>query len=148
MERTHTPLVGSIALGLLLAAGAAFVLRMGQSDVDWCRGVLNALTKGKTSVSRQIDWEHLTALGVNVGATYRGLPNDQERAKYQQTFVQAFAAGFQHTGGDVNRFNHWRVLTHQGQQVVVAADYEGKQKVLLMAIPASGQKKLESLQWQ
>ena len=148
MEKPGTPVIGSIALAILAAVVLVVIARIVQSDVAFCREVFRGLVEGKPSVQRRIDWEHLSALNVNVGATYTRLPNDQERADYRRTFIEHFSKGFRQVGGTTAGFRHWRVLARKDQKVVVAADYEAKQKTLLMSVPASGTRKLETIQWQ
>lgn len=142
------PMIGYAMLGLVAIAGVAFVARASRSEVGFCREVLKGLAEGKPSVKGRIAWERLRALDVDVGATYQALPNEEERAKYRQAFVLSFSQGFRQQGGAVKAFQRWRVHERRGTQVVVAADYVSKQKTLLMGIPASGPKKLETIQWQ
>lgn len=142
------PVMGTIVLLLLAAAAAVFIMRISQSEVGFCREVLKGLAEGKPSVKGRIAWERLRALDVDVGATYQALPNEVERSKYRQAFVLSFSQGFRRQGGSVKAFQRWRVHERRGTQVVVAADYPAKQKTLLMGIPASGPRKLETIQWQ
>lgn len=142
------PVMGSIALALLAVAGGVFIMRLRESDVRFCRALLEDLADGKPSVNRQIDWARLVALDVDVGATYAQLPSDQERARYRRAFIEHFSKGFRQAGGASKGFRHWRVHAREAQRVVVAADYEARQKTLLMTIPASGPKKLEAIRWQ
>ncbi len=148
MEKTQTPVVGSVVLLLLAAAAGTVFLRAGKSDAEFCRTVLNGLAQGKPSVTKRIDWDRLQALQVDVGATYRKLPNDGERAKYRAAFIANFANGFHRSGASVDAFRRWRVQERTADRIVIAVDYEAKRKTLLMTIPSSGRKKLESLQWQ
>lgn len=142
------PMIGYTVLGLVAIAGLVFVARASQGEVGFCREVLKGLAEGKPSVKGRIAWERLLALDVDVGATYQALPNEEERAKYRQAFVVSFSLGFRQQGGSVKAFQRWRVHERRGTHVVVAADYPAKQKTLLMGIPASGPKKLETIQWQ
>jgi len=148
MEKTQTPVVGSIILATVLMAGAAMVMQRHHGHVTFCQGLLRGLIHGQQSVSSQIDWAHLKALGFDVGAHYTALPNDQERTKYRQAFVVGFANGFSQVGGRPTIFSRWRVLSHEDGRIVVAAHYEAKHKTLLMTLPASGKPQLEALQWQ
>lgn len=147
MERTATPLIGSAVLVLAIGAVAVFAMR-GGSDVEVCRRVFQGLAEGRPGVHRRIDWERLKALDVDVGATYAALPDNQERARYRQAFIERFAAGFQGTGGRPEAFVGWRAQgrTDDGR-VVVAADYEGKHKTLLLGVSGGWRKKVVSIQW-
>lgn len=148
MDTRQMPVTGSIVLLLLVAAGGMAAVHLSRSDVTFCREVLTALAQGRPSVKPRIAWERLQAVGVDVGATYAQLPSDQDRAQYRQTFVESFSRGFQQSGGAVNGFRHWRVKERSNARVVIAVDYVEKGMTLLMTVPASGPKKLETIQWQ
>ena len=148
MAKSPRPLVGSLILVGLMVFGAVIFAQRGKDSVTFCQRVLKELIAGRSAVSANIDWNHLQAVGVNVGAQYTALPNDQERAKYRQTFVSGFAHGFAQAKGNIKDFTHWQIEGQNAHQITVAANYDLKHKVLLMTIPASGKKMLESLQWQ
>ena len=147
-EKRPIPMTGSIVLLLLVAAGGMVAVHLSRSDVTFCREVLTALAQGRPSVKPRIAWERLQAVGVDVGATYTQLPSDQDRVQYRQTFVQSFSREFQQSGGAVNGFRRWRVKERLKGRVVVAADYVEKGMTLLMTVPASRPKRVESIQWQ
>lgn len=147
MQRTQSPIIGSIIVGLLVLAGALVVVRVSRSDVDLCREVLVGLTEGRPAVRHRIDWERFNALDVNVGATYSQLANDVERSRYRQAFLENFAKGFHHVGGDVRGFVNWRVQERRPDQIVIAADYTPKHTMLLMAVGRSWPKKIGEIRW-
>lgn len=148
METKRTPLIGYAVWLMVAAIVLLFVLRLSQGEVAFCRNVFRNLVNGSQSAQRHIDWEHLKAVGVDVGKTYTELPNDQARAQYRKAFVSNFAMGFRRTEGNLGAFRRWRVQGRDGDRIVVAADYETKQTTLLLSIPASGKKQLEAIQWQ
>lgn len=137
---------GVVVLAAL--AVVAVVMRLSQGEAGFCREVFRNLVNDRQAAQRQIDWEHLQAVGVDVGKTYTELPNDQARAQYRKAFVDNFAMGFRQAEGTLDSFRNWRVHARDGERVVVAVDYEAKHKTLLLSIPASGRRKLEAIQWQ
>ena len=147
MEAQGMPIAGSIALALIVAAGVVFVLRARASELRVCRDVLRGLIDGSPSIGRSIDWEHLRALGVDVGATYRQLPNERERAGYRQAFIEQFANGFRRASGVADGFRAWRVQRRADAAVVVAADYEAKHRTLLMSVSSARSQKVEKMEW-
>ena len=148
MEQSQKPLVGYAALILGAIAVVMVIARLSQGEAGFCREVFRNLVDDRQSAQGQIDWEHLTAVGVDVGKTYTGLPNDQARAQYRKAFVDNFAMGFRRAEGNLSAFRNWRIQARDGDRIVVAADYETKHKTLLFSIPASGQRKVEAIQWQ
>ncbi len=118
------------------------------SDVEFCRRTFQALGTGAPSVQSRIEWERLTALGIDVGAAYRGLPSDQERRQYRAAFVANFSNGFQQTGASASHFVRWRVEERTPERVTVAADYPAKGQTLLLGVSARGKKRLQVIQWK
>lgn len=148
MGKPNAPIIGSIALVLVIAGVLLLALRVRESDAAACRAILTGLAQGKSFVARRIDWNHLTAMGVNVGETYTKLPDDKQRADYRQAFVTQFARGFQQSGARPKDFVRWRLERREQDRVVIAVDYPAKKKTLLMSLPSSGTKKLEDIRWQ
>jgi hypothetical protein len=149
MERTQTPVVGTAVLLVAIGAIGVFAMRSGGGDVELCRRTFQGLAEGRPGVQRSIGWERLKALDVDVGAAYAKLPNDGERRQYRQAFIQQFSEGFRRTGGNPEAFVGWRAQgrTDDGR-VVVAADYEGKDKTLLLQLSGGWHKKVVGIQWQ
>lgn len=148
MADTKLNLMGSATLVLAAIGAAVFVMRARASDADLAQRILTGLANGQASIERRINWEHLQALGVNVGATYTRLPSDQERARYRDTFIRGFAEGFQRSGARPESFVNWRVQEREEGYSVVAADYAAKRRTLLLRLAKSGGRRLEGIQWQ
>ena len=147
MQKSQTSIVNYVALILGAIAVVMVIARLMQGEAGFCRDVFRNLVNGSQSAQRQIDWEHLTAIGVDVGKTYTGLPDDQARAQYRKAFVDNFAIVFRRLEGNLDSFRNWRIHERDGDRVVVAVDYEAKHKTLLFTVPASGQRKVETIQW-
>jgi len=149
MEERQVNITIMVVVGaLLLTAAAVFVLRVRNADAVFCRGLLADLVKGKAAAVERIDWEHLRALGTDVGREYSRLAKAEEKRLYQTAFVRQFGEGFRQGGGDVRLFTHWRVLHTEGDQVTVAADYQAKHRTLLFSVGNGWTKQLVGLQWQ
>ena len=140
--------MGQVALAVGAVTLIVCVLRLGgRGDIAFCREVFTGLANGKTSVRSAIDWEHLNAINVDVGATYQQLPQGEDRSRYQEVFIQNFSAAFQRAGGRPSAFRRWRVSAHQGGRTVVAADYPAKQKTLLFTVSTASGRHIEAIQW-
>ncbi|GEM_PF-6274077 len=149
-EPTRAPVLMDVKFvaGLAaLIASAAIVLNVTRGDVDRGRAVFSGLVYGRQNVQRDIEWEHLRGLDVDVGQAYRALPSDKERTGYRRAFVENFAKGFAIAHAKVSDFVNWRIAQRSPETVSVAADYRGKGRTLLVMLNAST-KHLVSLQWQ
>ena len=141
----QAPVTGSLLLILAMAGLATAGARLIRTEVGFCRDAFAGLAQGRLSAERQVDWEHLQAMGVDVGETYRRLPNAQERRQYRQAFIGQFAGGFASSGATTRAFTNWRRAGGR----LVAADYPAKQKTLLCGVSGSWiTRRIVSLQWQ
>ena len=131
--------IGAIAAALVMGG---FSL-LSDPDIRFCRRALAQLVNMNLSVGRSIDWAHLQALEVNVGATYAALPSRQEQADYEQAFIRNFAGGFRKNGGRLDGFTRWRVASDG----TVSADYPAKQKTLVFHLSGGKGRQLEGLGW-
>jgi hypothetical protein len=143
----------AILIVVIIALASGLFLRIKNRDIDFSRRVFYYLTTGRNAAQAMIDWQNLKAVGVDVGATYSDLPNDNERTNYRKAFINRFALGFQNTGGNFKSFINWRAYPKPyGQDcancAVVAADYQGKDKTILFTLSKDGRKKLKAIQWK
>jgi hypothetical protein len=139
----------SVLVFVILAALAVFV-KTKNTDMDFCRSVFGGLAQGRFSADRMIDWQNLKALDQDIGADYRGLPNDAERLAFRRAFIRSFSTAFRGQGARARDFRDWRVYSREGQKVTVAADQIGKNKeiikTILFTVSLYPQRKLISLQ--
>lgn len=147
-EKTQPPILEYGILAAVVIASLLFIYQIKTQDINLARSVLTGLAGGRYGVEKYIDWENLKGLEVNVGATYNKFPNQIEKVGYKRSFIQNFAVGFKQAKGDLRAFTNWRVYSKNSSEVVVAADYQGRNKTLLFAIPAAGKKKITSIQWK
>lgn len=148
MEERQVPMIGSVILVLVAVLGWVVWAQRGKSDVDFCRDVFARLMQGKPAVASKIDWEHLKALGVDVGRAYTRLPDTTQKANYRKAFIAGAALGFRQAKAMPAAFTNWRVMGSQNGHVMVAADYPAKQKTLVMARATTGKKLVDSIQWK
>ncbi len=148
MEQDHSRLYGSLTLVavavVLVVAGTRFLNR----DVEFCRRTFESLVAGKPSVQGNIAWDRLTAMGTDVGETYRQLPNMKERAEYQAAFIQKFAEGFKKVQGKTSHLTKWRVKQRGKGETIVAAEHWPSQHLLLFRVSHRGGLRLESIAWE
>jgi len=135
-------LAGVVIVSLLV------IFQIKRGDVNFSRAVFSDLVKGRDGVQKYIDWENLKGLAINAGATYSKFPTEKERSGYRKSFIQGFSLGFRRAGGNLKSFVNWRIYSQEGAQTIVAADYRGHNKTLLLTLSGAGKKKLTSLQWK
>ncbi len=135
-------------LAAVILAAAVFIFQMTRGDIDVARAIFKDLTNGRYGVQRYIDWEHLQGLDINAGATYTSFTTGKEKAGYKKAFIQHFSSGFKSAGGSYNAFVNWRIDNKTTNQVVVATDYSGHNRTLLLTLSGGWIKKLSSLQWK
>ena len=147
-ENKEVPVLEYTILAAIIIACLLFVYQAKTRDINLARSVLNGLAGGRYEVEKRIDWDNLKGLDVNAGAAYSKFPNEIEKVGYKRAFIQNFAIGFKRANGNLQSFTNWRVYSKDNSQIIVAADYQGHNKTLLFAIPATGKKKVNSIQWK
>lgn len=91
-------------------------------DVSFARNTFESLARGDSAVAEKIDWAVFTSMGVDFGASYVALSSGVEKQKMVTSFITQFATSFRETGGKVEGFTNWRVVSHDSQKTEVAAD--------------------------
>ncbi len=134
-----------VALAVTVVAVA---VRWNRDDADLCRDVFRGMVQGNVAVARRIDWTHLKALNVDIGAQYSQIKDPKVQAMYRQVFLSRFAQGFKYGKGEAKSFVNWHLKARTPEGIVVAADYPAKQKILLFTLSTSGPKRVTAIQWQ
>ena len=158
-------------IGVVAVVGViVLVLRNPQEDaVRWTKQTFETLVSGRSSVQARIAWERLSAVGVDVGATYTKLPNAREQAQYRQAFLRELASGFRRSGARAESFVNWRIeesaesaemkaqsaqnksaegAERDARTMVVAADFPAKQKTLLMTLTVGKPRQVTGIGWK
>jgi hypothetical protein len=91
-------------------------------DTRFARTTFEALARGDSKVSADIDWSVLTALDQNVGAVYVAFETPREKELFVEGFITQFATAFRESGGSVDDILNWRVESHDRQSTLVVAD--------------------------
>ena len=147
MERDK-PILEYVTLVIIILVVIGVFFQIKNQEINFCRKVFTELAKGAPRAEKFIAWENLKAVGADIGAAYRNLPDEKERAHYREAFIKNFALGFRQNRGKVSAFKHWRLYSREGEKVVVAADYLGYNKTILFGLSKRGKSKLISLQWK
>ncbi|MBP7835969.1 MAG: hypothetical protein KA022_00655 [Candidatus Omnitrophica bacterium] len=147
-DKKNPPVLEYTILAAIIIAASLFIFQVARGDIDTARAIFKDLTNGRYSVQRHIGWEQLKGLDINVGATYSSFATGKEKNGYKKAFIRHFSSGFKSFGGDYKSFVNWRIDSKAANQVVVAADYSGHNRTLLLTLSGTWRKKLSSLQWK
>jgi hypothetical protein len=147
-DKKNPPVLEYTILAAIIIAAILFIFQMARGDIDVARAVFKDLVNGRYGVQRYIDWEHLQGLDINAGATYSSFATGKEKNGYKKAFIRHFSSGFKGAGGNYKLFVNWRIDNKTANQAVVAADYSGHNRTLLLTLSGTWRKKLSSLQWK
>ena len=146
MGKKNMPNFEWIVLIIMIIVIPLFWLQMRDKDIAFCRSAFADLVKARQSVQKMIDWGNLKAVGVDVGATYSSLRDEQEKRDYKKSFIKNFSHSFRQSKGKLAGFSHWRIYDKDIHQSIVAADY--KNNTMLFTISKNGIRKLSVIQWE
>ncbi len=103
-------------------------------DVGFARHTFESLARGDSAVAEKIDWAVFTSMGVDFGLSYGALVSGVEKQKMITGFITQFATSFRETGGTVEGFTNWRVVSHDSQKTEVAADSPGGVLTVIVSV--------------
>lgn len=110
------------ALWMISCNGTKMTTSSTAGDVTFARTTFESLARGDTSVADKIDWPVLTSLGQNLGASYTAITSTVEKEKFVAGFITQFSTSFRESGGTIESFSNWRVVSHDALKTEVAAD--------------------------
>ena len=89
--------------------------------IIFARDSVTMLAAGAPGAQDVIEWTTLQGSSLDVGALYRALPDDRERADFRAAFVTHFSSTLHEQGVDISALTSWRVDDRRGDTVVVTA---------------------------
>jgi hypothetical protein len=139
MKNLRSFVIGLGCAALLFAAGCS----RDAGDVAFVKKTFRELIKGHYAARHVIAWDEFMAIDMNAGVSYKALPNEEERVKFQRNFVDAFRAGFAYQKADPRRFGNFRVIKRSSPDVtVVGADVKEAPYVLMFGVKHKGGRRL------
>lgn len=93
-----------------------------KKDVKFAKETFESLARGDSSVAERIDWAVFTSLGEDFGVSYNALTSGVEKERFVTNFITQFATNFRQSGGSVDNYSNWRVVSHDSIKTEVAAD--------------------------
>lgn len=147
-EEKNQPILEYAILFLAIVASLVIFMHLKNQEANLCRSIFSGLASARYRVEKYIDWEGLKALGADVGASYKNLPNEEARTNYKKAFIRSFSNGFKRSGSRLGFFAHGRVYSKDNEKTVIAYDYLRYNKTLLFTLSKSGKRKLISIDWE
>lgn len=93
-----------------------------KGDLTFAKNTFGELVRGESSVISKIDWETLTALGMPVGQQFVAIDSEKEKEQFTNSFVTQFSTNFRESGGSIDGFTNWQVISHDDTHTKVTAD--------------------------
>ncbi|MCM8797120.1 MAG: hypothetical protein NC923_04495 [Candidatus Omnitrophica bacterium] len=141
-------------VALLIASGIfflfVFIRQPVNEDIDFCRMIWEGMQRGNQRVIKYIDWEHLKLFGQDIGSHYGLARTDEERAKYQQSFLKGVSLGLRQNRRQAIVFKNWRNYYRDGQNSIVAVDIRRPDRTLVLLftlVKEADGKKLIAVDW-
>jgi hypothetical protein len=147
MNKTQIILFGVVLFVVLIAAFMVYS-PVPKNDLDFGRMVFKGLIAGDASIDEHIDWLSVKMMGQNVAAQHATYTETAAQEAFRKALIKNISTSFAQTGGKVSDFTDWRVHETRGAVVVLAADYDKKDAVLLVTLThVNGEPKLIGLEW-
>jgi hypothetical protein len=93
-----------------------------KTDVVFAREAVEGLFGGDAGVADAFDWENLKVPGMDVGESYREMPEDENPDEVRKEFINNFSESFKESGASVGDLKNWREQSKEGERTIVAAD--------------------------
>ena len=141
----NTNQVIGLGCGLLLALLPACSRDSDNPDVKFAKTTLFSMVNCSADEAL-IDWETFQGPGKDVGAAYRALPDDAEKAKFRKEFLAGFCVSTPNLKAHPESLTDWRVKSESPSETVVATNMQPGTVMLLTVSKRDGKQKLSSLQ--
>jgi hypothetical protein len=98
-------------------------VRPAKTDVVFAREAVEALLGGDAAAAADaFDWENLKVPGMDVGESYREMPEDENADEVRKEFIDNFSESFKQSGASTSDLKNWREQSKEGERTIVAAD--------------------------
>jgi hypothetical protein len=132
---------------LMLASLQGCSTESDKSDVGFAKTLLFSMVNGSAAESA-IDWEAFQTDEQDIGAVYRALPNDAEKASFRKSFLIGFSKSTPNIKANPGGISNWRVKSETPSETIVAADMNSGVVMLLTVSKRDGNQKLSAMRIQ
>lgn len=114
------------------------------ADVRFAKTLLFSMVNGSAAESA-IDWETFRTDELDIGALYKALPNDTEKATFRKEFLAGFARSTPKLKANPGGISNWRVKSETPSETIVAADMNDGVVMLLTVSKRDGKQQLSAM---
>jgi hypothetical protein len=115
-----------------------------QPDVQFAKRTFFSMVNGSADES-VIDWETFHAHKDDLGAIYKALPNEAEKAEFRKSFLLGFSASTPNLKAHPESMKNWRIESQSTSETVVAATMQPGTVMLLTVSKRNGKPQLSSM---
>lgn len=141
----NTNRVIALGCGILLGLLPACSSESDNPDVKFAKTTFFSMVNCSADEAL-IDWETFQGFSKDVGAAYRALPNDAEKAEFRKSFLIGFCASTPNLKANPESLTDWRVNSASPSETIVATDRPAGDVMLITVSKRDGKQKLSSLQ--
>ncbi len=134
----------ALACWILLASLPGCSKESDNADIRFAKATFFSMVNG-TADERAIDWEIFRSPTDDLGAIYKALPNDTEKASFRKQFLSGFAGSTPNIKANPNGITNWRVQSENPPETIVAADMQKGVVLLITISKRDGKQKLSAM---
>ena len=133
---------------LMLASLQGCSRESNNADVRFAKTLFFSMVNGSAAESA-IDWEAFQSpTGDDLGAVYRALPNDAEKASFRKSFLVGFSNSTPNIKANPGGIRNWRMKSEAPSETIVAVDMLDGAVMLLTVSKRDGNQKLSAMRFQ
>ena len=116
-----------------------------RGDDAFAREAVERLLDGDVSAEGAFDWENLKVPGADVGASYREMPDDENRRDFRKEFIEKFSESFKKSGASASDLKNWREQSKNADRSTIVADTPSGKTMVVSVSHANGQQKVSEI---
>lgn len=125
--------------------GNSAATRPAKADVVFAREAVEGLFGGDAAVADALDWENLKVPGMDVGESYREMPEDENPDEVRKEFIGNFSESFKQSGASVSDLKNWREESREGESAIIAADTTTGKTMRVLVVRRDGRQLVSEL---
>ncbi|HEY9401642.1 MAG TPA: hypothetical protein VIQ24_03030 [Pyrinomonadaceae bacterium] len=136
---------GASNTGSATGGGNNAATKQAKTDLVFAREAVEGLLAGDVAVADAFDWENLKVPGMDVGESYREMPDDENPDEVRQEFIENFSESFKQSGASASDLKNWREEGRAGERTVVAVDTTTGKTMRVFVVRREGRQSVSEL---